>query len=224
MAPSEREPLIIDVVSDVVCPWCYIGKRRLEKAIALRPDIPTQVRWNPYFLNPWVPREGISRDEYLRTKFGSAERYKQIAERIVEAGREEGIPFAFEKMTRQPNTLDSQRLIHWSRTEADPARMKERLMQLYFIEGGDLSDSEVLVQAAVDCAMDGALVRRLLASDADVAEVTRAAQAASDAGITGVPCFIFAGMLAVSGAQAPDYLAAAMDRALSEREKREAAA
>ncbi|HEY0439415.1 MAG TPA: DsbA family oxidoreductase [Xanthobacteraceae bacterium] len=221
---ATTEPLTIDVVSDVVCPWCFIGKRRLEKALALRPELPTQVRWNPYFLNPWIPREGISRDEYLRTKFGSVERYKQISERIVEAGKEEGIPFAFEKMTRQPNTLDSQRLIRWARTEADPSRVKERLMQLYFLEGGDLSDPEVLVQAGVDCGMDGELVRRLLASDADVAEVTQAAQQATEAGISGVPCFIFGGLLAVSGAQPAADLAAAIDRGVAEREKREAAA
>src|ERR671916_937338 len=113
-ASSAVAPLPIDVVSDVVCPWCFIGKRRLEKALALRPDLATEVRWNPFFLNPWVPREGISREEYLRTKFGSVERYKQISQRLVAAGEEEGIPFAFDKMTRQPNTLDCHRLLRWA--------------------------------------------------------------------------------------------------------------
>jgi predicted DsbA family dithiol-disulfide isomerase len=213
-------PLTIDVVSDVVCPWCFIGKRRLEKALALRPDIATEVRWLPFFLNPWVPREGISREQYLVTKFGSVERYAHGSERLTAAGREEGIPFAFDKMTRQPNTLDSHRLIRWARIENDASRMKEALMRAYFIEVRDLSDPEVLVAIAGECGMDTEVVRRLLASDADVAEVEASAQSATDAGISGVPCFIFGGALAVSGAQAPEHLASAMDRALVEREKR----
>src|ERR1700704_4754587 len=103
--------LPIEMVSDVVCPWCFTGKRRLEKALVLKPDIPVEVRFHPYFLNPWVPREGISRDEYLTTKFGSADRYKSIAQRVTAAAAEEGLTYATEKMTRQPNTLDCHRLI-----------------------------------------------------------------------------------------------------------------
>lgn len=225
-ASPTKTPLPIDVVSDVVCPWCFIGKRRLEKALALRPEIATAVRWNPFFLNPWVPRKGISREEYLRTKFGSVERYKQISQRLVAAGEEEGIPFAFERMTRQPNTLDCHRLLHWASTAVNPSKVvdaskvKERLMALYFIEGADLSDPEVLVQAGVDCGMDADVIRGLLAGETDVAEVEAAANAASEAGISGVPCFIFGGKFAVSGAQSPDYLADAMGRAAAEQEER----
>jgi predicted DsbA family dithiol-disulfide isomerase len=148
-APSP-EPLTIDVVSDVVCPWCYIGKRRLEAAIALKPQIPVAVRYRPYLLNPWVPREGISREEYLTTKFGSVERYKANAQRIVTAARDEGLSYDMDAITRQPNTIDCHRLIHWSGRTGDPARMKQRLMELYFAEGADLSDPEVLVGAARD--------------------------------------------------------------------------
>ncbi len=205
--------LTIDVVSDVVCPWCFIGKRRLEKAIALRHDLDVEVRWHPFFLNPWVPREGIDRETYLTTKFGSVERYGEISKRITAAGAEEGIPFALDKITRQPNTIDCHRMIHWARLEGDASAMKERLMALYFIEGADLSDPEVLARAGTDCGMDGALVRRLLAGDADVADVEAEARRASESGIDGVPCFIFGGALAVSGAQAPEYLADAMGRA-----------
>jgi predicted DsbA family dithiol-disulfide isomerase len=219
-AVQNNAPLAIDVVSDVVCPWCFIGKRRLEKALALRPDIATEVRYHPFFLNPWVPREGIAREEYLKTKFGSVERYEQISERLKAAGAEDGVPFAFEKMKRQPNTLDSHRLLLWARVEGDQARVKEALMRGYFIEGRDLSDPEVLVAIASEAGMDADVVRRLLASDADVAEVEAAANSASEAGISGVPCFIFASAFAVSGAQAPDYLAGAMERALLERGKR----
>jgi predicted DsbA family dithiol-disulfide isomerase len=211
--------VIIDVVSDVVCPWCFIGKRRLERALALAPEIPVQVRWNPFFLNPWVPPEGISREEYLRTKFGSVERYAHISQRLTAAGAEEGIPFAFEKMTRQPNTTDCHRLIGWARENDASSQVKERLMQLYFVEGADLSNPDVLAQAGADCGMDPAQVRSRLATDEDVEEVRAAAKAASDAGIDGVPCFIFGGKFAVSGAQAPEYLADALRRADAERDQ-----
>ena len=145
------QALTIDVVSDVVCPWCFIGKKRLEKALALRPDIPVEVRWHPYFLNDWVPREGISRDEYLTKKFGSPERYKSIAGRVADAAAAEGLTYNVDSIARQPNTLDCHRLILWARNTGDPARMKQRLMELYFTEGADLTDREVLVKAAADC-------------------------------------------------------------------------
>jgi predicted DsbA family dithiol-disulfide isomerase len=210
-------PLAIDVVSDVVCPWCYIGKRLLEKAIALKPEIPVEVRFRPYFLNPWVPREGMSREDYLIKKFGSVERYNTNNNRVVEAAAYAGLTYARDKIKRQPNTLDCHRLILWAGASGNGARMKQRLMELYFSEGGDLSDREVLVKAAADCGMDSAKVRELLASDTDVEDVERQADSAKEAGIEGVPCFIFGGVVAVSGAQAPDFLADAMERALAER-------
>jgi predicted DsbA family dithiol-disulfide isomerase len=202
----------VDVVSDVVCPWCYIGKRRLEAAIALNPDIAVDINWRPYFLNPWIPREGIDRQTYLETKFGSAERYEVIAERVAAAAAMEGLPYAPGKISRQPNTLDCHRLILWSRSATDPGRVKQRLMELYFAEGADLSDPKVLIQAAIDCGMDGELVRRLLASDADVDRVETDANNAKEAGIDGVPCFVFGGSVIVTGAQSPEYLASAIER------------
>ncbi|HMA70722.1 MAG TPA: DsbA family oxidoreductase [Xanthobacteraceae bacterium] len=218
-APATALP--IDVVSDVVCPWCFIGKRRLEKAIALKPDIPVTVRYRPYFLNPWVPRSGMSRAEYLTTKFGSVDRYRANAQRIVLAARQEGLTYNLDAIARQPNTLDCHRLIHWSGENGDPAHMKQRLMALYFTEGADLSDSEVLVGAARDCGMDAARVRQRLACDEDVENVSREAESARAAGIEGVPCFILGGIFAVSGAQAPEYLADAIVRAAAERAQRE---
>jgi len=202
----------IEVVSDVVCPWCYIGKRRLEGALSLTPDVDVEVNWRPYFLNDWIPREGIERQTYLETKFGSVERYHVIAERITAAAAIEGLVYNPDKIGRQPNTLDCHRLILWSRSVTDPARMKQRLMDLYFAEGGDLSDPKVLIQAAVDCGMDGDLVRRLLASDADVDRVEGDANGAKEAGIDGVPCFVFGGSVIVTGAQSPEYLASAIER------------
>jgi predicted DsbA family dithiol-disulfide isomerase len=220
--PNTSEPLTIDVVSDVVCPWCFIGKRRLEKAIASRPDLPVTVRFHPYFLNDWVPREGISRTEYLTTKFGSPEQYNKNVPRMVQAAASEGLVYAPDKIARQPNTLDCHRLILWADRDGNGGRMKQRLMDLYFTEGADLSDRDVLVKAAVDCGLDGDHVRELLASDTDVDTVTQSAESAKAAGIDGVPMFIFNGVLAVSGAQSPEYLVAAMERSIEEREKRTA--
>jgi predicted DsbA family dithiol-disulfide isomerase len=202
----------IDVVSDVVCPWCYIGKRRLEGAIALARDVTVNVNWRAYFLNDWIPREGIERQTYLETKFGSPERYAVIAERIAAAAAMEGLVYNPDKISRQPNTLDCHRLILWSRSATDPARMKQRLMELYFAEGADLTDPKVLIQAAVDCGMDGDLVRRLLASEADIDRIESDANSAKEAGIDGVPCFIFGSSVIVTGAQSPEYLASAIER------------
>src|ERR1700683_5347918 len=178
----ETPSLHVEVVSDVVCPWCYIGKRRLVAAQTLTPDIAVDINWRPYFLNPWLPREGIDRQTYLETKFGSAERYNVIAERITAAAAMEGLSYRPEKINRQPNTLDCHRLILWSRGVPDPGRMKQRLMELYFAEGGDLSDPKVLIQAAVDCGMDADLVRRLLARAADVDRIADEAKSVTAAG------------------------------------------
>jgi predicted DsbA family dithiol-disulfide isomerase len=216
---AETDALAIDVVSDVVCPWCFVGKRRLENAIAAGPDIPVVVRFRPYFLNPWVPREGISRTEYLTTKFGSVERYNQNAKRIVAVAASEGLTYAPDLIKRQPNTLDCHRLILWAEPTGNAARMKQRLMDLYFTQGADLSDPETLVQAAADCGLDAEHTRALLATDTDVATVEQAANSAKDSGIDGVPFFIFAGLLAVSGAQSSEHLAAAIERGMAERQK-----
>jgi predicted DsbA family dithiol-disulfide isomerase len=207
-----HQPVRIDVVSDVVCPWCFIGKHRLEQALKLKPDIAVEVRWRPYFLNDWIPREGIARDEYLTTKFGSPERYKGIAQRVGAAAAAVGLVYASDKMKRQPNTLDCHRLIHWADGIGKAGAMKQKLMDLYFTQGADLTERETLVKAAVDVGLDANTVRDALASDKDVAQIEQEAQSAKEAGIEGVPCFIFGGKFAVSGAQAPEYLAEAIER------------
>ena len=208
--PSHH-PVRIDVVSDVVCPWCFIGKRRLEKAIALNPDIAVEVHYRPYFLNDWIPREGISREEYLTTKFGSPERYDGIAQRVRAAAASEGLTYAMDKISRQPNTLDAHRLIRWADTIGKAPAMKQKLMDLYFTQGADLTSRDVLVKAAADVGLDAEQVRAALASDKDVAEVEREALSAKEAGIQGVPCFILGEKFAISGAQAPEDLAEAIE-------------
>jgi predicted DsbA family dithiol-disulfide isomerase len=213
---SALKPLRLDIVSDVVCPWCYIGKRRIENALALAKDIPVEVHWRPFFLNPWVPREGISREEYLTTKFGSVDAYKGIAGRVVVAAGEEGLTYRPELVKRQPNTIDCHRLIHWAEAKGKAAEMKQRLMELYFRDGGDLTDINVLAQAAADCGLDGEETRQRLASDEDVALISAQAREASDKGISGVPTFVFAQKYAVSGAQAAEQLAAAIRQVSAE--------
>lgn len=216
---SAIKPLTLDIVSDVVCPWCYIGKHRIESALALVTDVPVEVHWRPFFLNPWVPREGIGRDEYLTTKFGSVEAYSKIASRVVEAAEEEGLVYRPDLVSRQPNTLDCHRLIHWAerdRSGDKSAAVKQRLMELYFRDGGDLTDPDVLVQAAADCGMDAATVRQRLATEEDVDVVTAQAQEAADKGIGGVPTYVFAGKYAVSGAQPPEQLARAIRQVSAE--------
>jgi predicted DsbA family dithiol-disulfide isomerase len=219
MESSDTLSVHIDVVSDVVCPWCYIGKRRLEEAIASTPNVTVNINWRAYFLNPWIPREGVDRQTYLETKFGSVDRYAVIAERISSAAALEGLVYNPDKISRQPNTLDCHRLILWSRSATDPGRMKQRLMELYFAEGADLSDAKMLIQAAVDCGMDGDLVRRLLASDADVDRIEGDANSAKEAGIDGVPCFIFNSSVIVTGAQSPEYLASAIERTAAQQSR-----
>src|SRR3979490_685841 len=218
---ADAAPPPVDLLSDGGCPWGDIGKRFLEKAIALKPEIPVEVRFRPYFLNPWVPREGISREQYLITKFGSVERYNANSQRIIDAAALAGLSYARDKIERQPNTLDCHRLIRWAGGNAP--QMKQRLVGLDFSRGGDLTSRDVLVQAAIDCGLDGDEVRRKLATEEDAAEVEAEANFAKDAGIDGVPCFVFGRLMAVSGAQPPDALAQAIERAAQEVAKRVAA-
>jgi predicted DsbA family dithiol-disulfide isomerase len=216
------DPIRIDVVSDVVCPWCFIGKKRLEQAIALNPDIPVEVHYHPYFLNDWIPAEGISREQYLTTKFGSPERYKDIATRVSAAAAQDGLVYAIDKLSRQPNTTDCHRLIHWADQIGKAAQMKQRLMELYFSEGADLSDKAVLAKAAADVGLDADETAKRLASDDDLAIVSQRVEQAKSAGIQGVPFFIFDNAMAVSGAQAPEQLASVIRKAADERKQKAA--
>lgn len=213
------KPLRIDVVSDVVCPWCYIGKRRIENALALAPDAPVALRWRPYFLNPWVPREGIARDDYLTAKFGSPEAYRKIAGRVVDEAAAEGLAYHPERVRRQPNTIDCHRLIYWAEQNGGGDKagaMNQRLMELYFRDGGDLTDRAVLVEAARACGLDGDAIAARLATDEDVELIAAQAQDAAVKGISGVPTFVFAEKYAVSGAQPAQNLARAIRQVSAE--------
>ncbi|MEO1103972.1 MAG: DsbA family oxidoreductase [Pseudomonadota bacterium] len=214
---SALEPLTIDIVSDVMCPWCFIGKRRLEKALADASEVDVRVAWHPFQLDPTLPAEGKDRQQYLREKFGGAERAAEIYARVEAAGAAEDIAFAFGKIRKSPNTLDAHRLIRWAGIEGSQDGVVERLFELYFLEGGDLTDPAVLVGAARDAGMDGDMVTRLLASDADLAETEAEVVHAQAMGVTGVPTFILDGKYAVAGAQPADVLAGAIRQVAAER-------
>jgi predicted DsbA family dithiol-disulfide isomerase len=206
----------IDVVSDVMCPWCYIGKRRLEAAATARPDIALDVHWRPFQLDATIPEEGMDRRIYLERKFGSPDAVERVYAPVRAAGEAEAIPFAFDKIRRSPNTINAHRLIRWAGQAGLQDAMVERLFRLYFIEGGDLTDVDVLAKAASEAGMEYDLAKRLLAGDADMTEVRAEIEAAQRMGVTGVPTFIVAGRYAVIGAQSANVLADAIAKAMAE--------
>lgn len=202
-------PLFIDIVSDVVCPWCYIGKRKLEAALAkLRdePNLDVTVRWHPFELNPDFPAQGVPRAAYLEAKFGGNARAEEIYARVRAAGAEVDIPFAFERIRLQPNTLDAHRLIAWAQQRGDASALVERLFRAYFTEGRFVGDADELVALAADCGLPPGESRAMFVSDRYCADVEAECREARDAGITGVPFFIFNGRTAVSGAHDPQTL------------------
>ena len=193
-------PLTIDVVSDVVCPWCYLGGKRLAAALAEQTE-PVVVRWRPYQLDPTIPEGGLDRAEYMERKFGRDGRLKAIHDNLVKLGAEVGLAFAFDRITRAPNTLDAHRLIRWALSAGAQSEVVDSLFRAYFVDGRDVGDRAVLLDIAAGCGLDAKLVARLLEDGADVEAVRSEIAEARAIGITGVPFFIFAGRLAVPGAQ-----------------------
>ena len=208
----------IDVVSDVVCPWCYIGKRRLEAALrelaARTPDAVPNVRWHPFQLNPDLPREGIDRARYLEMKFGGAARADQIYARVRAAAADAGLDLALDEITRQPNTLDAHRLIAWAQASVpDASALVERLFRAYFVEGRAIGEIDTLADLADEAGLDRAGAHAFLTSDELRDEVAAADDRARSLGIGGVPFFVFNGKVAVSGAQEPATLLGAIAQA-----------
>lgn len=201
----------VDVVSDVICPWCFLGKRRLDKAIGMLEGIKVEVSWRPFFLDPSIPAEGMSRKTYLENKFG-AERLKTIHDPILAAGKEDGVPYAFDRITRKPNTMDAHRLIRWSHVGGKQHDVSERLFMAYFNLGLDIGDLAVLARIAGEAGMDFSEVSAKLDSDADVHAVTAEVERAYRMGVTGVPCFIFAQKQGLMGAQPAEVLADAIGK------------
>ena len=204
-----RKPLAVEVVSDVVCPWCYIGKRRLEKALVLLGDeAQVSVRYRPFQLNPEMPQGGMPRAEYRKAKFGSVERGRQLDARVAAEGQGEGIEFAFARMVRTPNTLAAHRLIELAQRQGVGLAVVDDLFRAYFEEGRDVGDPKVLEEIAKRSGVSG------WPQDADAKEVAALEEEVRGLGISAVPTFIFDRKLGVSGAHPPEALAQAMREAL----------
>jgi predicted DsbA family dithiol-disulfide isomerase len=203
----------IDIVSDVACPWCFIGKRRLERALALRPDIVATRSWRAFQLNPDLPREGVPRDLFLAAKFGSARQALRSHAAIAVAGRAEGIDFAFERIRRTPNTFYAHRLIRLAAAAGRGDVMVEALFRAYFIDGIDIGDIDSLASIAGRTGIDRNRALAYLASDAGAAEVLADDQRARRRGIHAVPCFVIDRDYAISGAQEPEMFLPLFDLA-----------
>jgi predicted DsbA family dithiol-disulfide isomerase len=218
---AEGKRIAIDVVSDVVCPWCFIGRQRLAKALETLADIDADIRWRPFQLDPTIPAEGKDRRAYMLAKFGSEERLRQIHANILPLGAAEGIAFDFEAIKVSPNTLDAHRVIRWAAGNGADVqdRLVGELFSRYFERGENIGEHAVLIEAARAAGMDGAVVASLLPTDADRQDVQAEIATASRMGITGVPCFLLAGKYAVMGAQD----AATLGKAIGEVAARSAA-
>jgi predicted DsbA family dithiol-disulfide isomerase len=203
----------IDVISDTVCPWCFIGKRRLQRAMHARPAIDFDVKWRPYQLDATVPRGGMDRQVYMRMKFGDDPmRIVEMHKLIAAEGEKEGIAFDFAAIARRPNTLDSHRLVRWAEAAGVQDEVVERLFIAYFENGEDIGDLRILADIADLSGMDGVEIAQMLESDTDLNLVTREDQIAREMGVTGVPAMIFGNKLAVSGAREPEVLVSVIDR------------
>jgi len=202
---DERPRVRIDIFSDTICPWCWIGKRRLERTLEARPDLDAELVWHAFQLNPTMPAAGMDRKAYLEAKFGGPDNARATYGRIVAEGARESLPFDFGAIPRTPNTLDSHRLVRWA-ADQPPGQtpMVEALFDAYFTRGQDVGDAEVLARVAAEAGYDTPGARELLAGDEGRAAVTNEDLRARSAGITGVPCFILDGKVAVPGAVEPD--------------------
>ncbi len=210
-----KQVLTIDIVSDVVCPWCYLGEKRLEEALAEEPG-EVEIRWRAYQLDPTIPEGGLDRTEYMEKKFGRSGQLQSAHDNLTRLGAEVGLPFAFDKIKRSPNTLDAHRLIRWAASAGVQQSVVDRLFKAFFVEGRDIGDRGVLVEIASDCGLDANLVEKLLADGADTDEVRQEIEQAQAMGVSGVPFFIFGGRLGVPGAQEPSVLRQAMAQARRE--------
>lgn len=205
----------IDVISDAICPWCYIGKRHLERALALldKQGLHFTVAWHPFQLNPDMPREGVDRAQYRLAKFGSAERSRQLDERITETACTVGLEFHLDRLTRTPNTLDAHRLIRLAGQHGVQDGVVEALFEGYFCDGADIGNADVLTRLGVEGGLERDDITAMLASDAGLKEVAAADRMARNAGIQGVPSFALQGHVLFSGAVPAEEMAQAFRRA-----------
>ena len=194
----------LDILSDPVCPWCYIGKANLDRALEARADHPLTIEWHPFQLNPDMPEGGMDRRAYLEAKFGGKENAVKVYARIAEAAEAAGLRIDFSAIDRTPNTIDAHRLIHWAGLEGRQTAAVSRLFKAYFEDGRDIGDREVLLDIAQGIGLDAELIRRLFDSDADLDDIRARDERARQRGVTGVPTFVLANQHVLPGAQPTD--------------------
>ncbi|MCZ4366684.1 DsbA family oxidoreductase [Sulfitobacter dubius] len=201
------EAIKLDIMSDPICPWCYIGKAHLDRALQDHPNHPFAIEWHPFQLNPEMPREGMDRRAYLEGKFGGKEGAVKAYAPVVEHAEKAGLNINFEAMQRTPNTLDAHRLIHWAGIEGRQTAAVSALFKAYFVDARDIGDAEVLADIADSIEMDAAVVTRLLKSDVDAQDIRDRDAHSRKMGVNSVPTFIIANAHAVPGAQPPELWA-----------------
>ncbi|MBF0094691.1 MAG: DsbA family oxidoreductase [Alphaproteobacteria bacterium] len=204
----------IDIVFDIICPWCYVGKRRIERAMAQRPMARIDLCWRPFLLNPDMPPDGMDHDSYLESKFGGSNRIQRVFDAVRIAGNALGIPFDFNRIRRTPATVNAHRVIRFAAGSGRQADVVEDLFHAYFVDGADLGDDEVLVGAAERAGLDGETLRAHLRSDTDVTNIFNDNARAHRTGVSGVPCFVFNDSFAIAGAQEIDVFVRLIDLAI----------
>ncbi len=210
LAPPKAR-LTVEVVHDLVCPWCYLGTRRLIRTIRRRPDLLVDLVWRPFLLNPDMPRLGMSRSDYVVRKFGGEDRARRLYTSITEIGRAEGVQFRFDRVRRTPSSVDAHRVVRWSARFGRADEMVEALFAAHFADGRDVGDVSVLCAVAASCGLDPAAARAMLSSDAELDGVHADNLRAHRLGINGVPCFVVAGRHAIAGAQEPEVIERLLD-------------
>ena len=208
--------LSIEIVHDLVCPWCYLGTRRLLRTLRRRPDLLVDLTWRPFLLNPDMPRLGMARSDYVVRKFGGEDRARRLYGSIAEIGRSEGLLFRFDRVRRTPSSVDAHRLVRWASRYGRADEVVEALFAAHFADGRDIGDPAVLVAVAASCGLDGANAWTMLQSDAEVDAVHADNLRAHRLGINGVPCFVIGGRHAISGAQEPEVIERLLDVAAVE--------
>jgi len=204
----------VDIYSDIVCPWCYVGKRRLERALsALKGVVKAEVTWRTFQLNPTMPLDGMNRKAYLEAKFGSLEAFGRMEEQLLAAGAEEQIRFAFEKIQLTPNTFAAHRLVWYAAQSGKQNEVVEALFRAYFLDGKDIGSLKVLSHVAAEAGLDRKETETFLASEKGLVEVKAEEAVGRRLGIRGVPYFVFNGSISISGAQPPDIIVSAIQQA-----------
>jgi predicted DsbA family dithiol-disulfide isomerase len=203
--------LLVEVVHDLVCPWCYLGFRRLQRTLARRPDILFDLAWRSFLLNPDMPRSGMARADYVLRKFGGEDRARRLYASITEIGRAEQVEFHFERIRRTPSSVDAHRLVRWAARQGRGRETVEALFAAHFTDGRDIGDHAVLAAVASSAGLDGAAARQHLRGEEDIDSVHADNLRAHRLGINGVPCFIIAGRHAIAGAQEPEVIERLLD-------------